>query len=154
MYHADLIGGLASKIARRPPVVWGIRHSNLDPRYSKRSTILTMKACARFSRLLPRRIVSNSQTALDLHVALGYDASKMTLIPNGFNLERFRPDPDARPSVRKELGLDSEFESAARKELKILKRELVAIQKNLDERLDKAARAYQAISNHKSEETT
>src|SRR5262245_49497493 len=33
MYHADLVGGIAAKMASpRTPVIWGIRNGNLNPR--------------------------------------------------------------------------------------------------------------------------
>ncbi len=48
MYHADLIGGLAAKLAGGIPVAWNIRHSDLDANANKRSTFWTIKACAGF----------------------------------------------------------------------------------------------------------
>ena len=105
MYHADLLGGLAARFVGRPPVVWNIRNSTLDPETSKRSTRWTVAACARFSRRWPTRIVSCSENARDVHVNLGYDAAKMTIIPNGFDLSLFHPDADARQSLRTELNL-------------------------------------------------
>jgi glycosyltransferase involved in cell wall biosynthesis len=39
---------------------------------------------------------------------LGYDINKFILIPNGFNLEFYHPDPDAYRSVREELRLDGD----------------------------------------------
>lgn len=105
MYHADLLGGLAARFAGRPPVVWNIRNSTLDPVTSKRSTRWTVNACARFSRRWPVRIVSCSAFARDVHVNLGYDATKMTVIPNGFDLSLFHPDAEARFSLRAELNL-------------------------------------------------
>ena len=108
MYHANLLAGLAAKFARSPPVIWGIRQSNLDPRLSKRSTILTARLCARLSTRLPARILCCSAVARDVHVALGYAPEKMAVIPNGFDLERFRPDGEARIAVRRELGIGLE----------------------------------------------
>ena len=105
MYHANLLAGVAAKFARSPPVIWGIRQSNLDPRLSKRSTILTARLCARLSTRLPARILCCSAVARDVHVALGYAPEKMAVIPNGFDLERFRPDGEARIAVRRELGI-------------------------------------------------
>jgi len=32
MYHANLVGALAARVAGNVPVVWGIHHSVLDPR--------------------------------------------------------------------------------------------------------------------------
>ena len=103
MYHSDLVGGLAARLAGGIPVVWGIRQSNLDPEASSRLTFLTMKTCALLSRWLPDRIICCSEASRQVHTALGYAAEKMVVIPNGFDLETCRPDSVARESVRKEL---------------------------------------------------
>ena len=105
MYHADLIGGLGARLAGDIPVVWGIRNSDLSGGESKSLTRLTMRICARLSRWLPERIVSCSEAARDIHIAAGYVAEKMVVIPNGSDLETFKPDEGARESVRKELGI-------------------------------------------------
>lgn len=105
MYHADLLGGLAARLAGIRGVAWCIRHSNLDPAQNKRSTLWVMKACSVLSGWLPRKILVCSERARSIHVAAGYRADKMVLIPNGFDLERFCPDPAARGAVRAELGL-------------------------------------------------
>jgi glycosyltransferase involved in cell wall biosynthesis len=105
MYHADLVGGIAARLAGNAPVVWGIRNSNLDVVRSRRSTRWTVKLCALLSRWVPRRIISCSETARRIHAGLGYDAGKMVVIPNGFNLDLYCPDVKAGVSVRLELGI-------------------------------------------------
>lgn len=105
MYHADLVGGLAAKLARSIPVAWNIRQSNLDPAHNKRLTLWTAKICARLSRPIPARIVCCSDAAARIHREMGYAGDKMVLIPNGFDVEGFRPDSDARVSARTELGI-------------------------------------------------
>jgi glycosyltransferase involved in cell wall biosynthesis len=105
MYHADLIGGIAARLAGVSAVAWCIRHSNLDSRANKRSTLMVAAACARLSRWVPRRILLCSDTARRVHIDHGYDAGKMRVIPNGFDLAQFQPDEPARVSVRQELGL-------------------------------------------------
>ena len=105
MYHADLVGGLAAKLAGGIPTVWNIRHGKLDAGDHKRTTILTAQACARLSRTLPTQIVSCSRAAVKLHADRGYDRDRMLVIPNGFDVNAFRPDPEARRAVRQELGL-------------------------------------------------
>jgi len=106
MYHADLIGGFAARLAGRIPVAWNIRHSTLDPSRDRRTTILTARACALLSRAVPQAIVCCSNASKQTHERLGYDASKMIVIPNGFDTERFSPDPGARGRIRAELGID------------------------------------------------
>lgn len=103
MYHADLLGGLAAKLAGSIPVAWGIRHSNFSDQSSRKLTIYTMRACAQISRWLPARIVCCSEASQRVHTELGYATSKMIVIPNGFDLHAFKPDPAARESVRAEL---------------------------------------------------
>ncbi|MGH7964573.1 MAG: glycosyltransferase, partial [Candidatus Binatia bacterium] len=108
MYHGDLIGGLAAKLAGRIPVAWNIRHSTLDTKEGKRSTYWTVQACAWLSHWLPTRIVCCSESSRQIHAALGYAANDMVVIPNGFDLAAFKPDQAARLSVRGELGIPAE----------------------------------------------
>ena len=105
MYHSDLMGGLAARLAGRIPVVWGIRHSNLDPKGNKRTTIWTAKTCAWFSRWLPVKIVCCSEASKRVHTALGYDPDRMAVIPNGFDLNLFKLDLEEGTLVRQELGI-------------------------------------------------
>lgn len=105
MYHANLMAGLAAQLAGRPPVIWGIRQSDLDPRISKPSTIRVAKMGARCSRWLPVKIVCCAENARIVHEAMGYSPDRMLVIPNGFDLDRFRPDAGARQALRRELGL-------------------------------------------------
>jgi glycosyltransferase involved in cell wall biosynthesis len=108
MYHADLIGGLAAKLAGGIPVAWGIRSSNLSKHGTRRLTIYTMKMCAQVSSWLPTRIICCSESSERVHAALGYPPQKMIVIPNGFDLSAFKPDPVARESVRAELHIPSD----------------------------------------------
>ena len=105
LYHADLLGGLAARLAGGPRIFWGIHNSTLDATHSRRTTRWTVAVCAKLSGWIPDGIVTVSQGARDLHVSAGYDPTKFTLIPNGFDVTTLRPDPDARREVREELGL-------------------------------------------------
>ena len=108
MYHADLLGGIAARLAGCRNVIWCIRNSNLSKAENKRSTIFAAKACAILSNWLPSYIISCSVRAKEVHIELGYCADKMHVIPNGFELDRFTPNPTARDSVRSELGLPTD----------------------------------------------
>ncbi len=108
LYHGDLVGGLAARLAGIEAVAWGIHISQLDAPQSKKSTLATVKAGALLSRFVPKRIVCCAQSALELHEKIGYDPAKMVVIPNGFDLSQFQPDPRARSSLRKELGVPNE----------------------------------------------
>ncbi len=106
MYHADLLGGLAARMAGVRALAWGVHHSNLAPELNKRATLVVVKACAWLSRWVPRAILTCSERSRSVHVAAGYSAHKMVLITNGFDLTRFVPDAAARSSIRAELGLE------------------------------------------------
>lgn len=107
LYHANLVGGIAAKLAGGIPVIWGIHQANLDPAVNKRSTMMAIRAGARASRGLPSTVVYCAHAAESAHRASGYRPRRMTVIPNGFDLVRFRPDHTAREKIRKELGLSS-----------------------------------------------
>lgn len=104
MYHSDLLGGVAARLAGIP-VLWNIRHSNLDAGVNKKMTILTARLCAVLSRFVPHRIICNSETARKVHARLGYRDQLFEVIPNGFDANTFFPDPAASREVRRELGI-------------------------------------------------
>jgi glycosyltransferase involved in cell wall biosynthesis len=104
LYHADLLGGLAARLAGVNAVCWGIRSSNLDSDKTHWTTRAVRQVCALMSHTIPRRIFLNSETASRIHAAQGYAAEKMTVVPNGFDLSRFRPDEGARLRIRAGLG--------------------------------------------------
>ncbi|MBN2428725.1 MAG: glycosyltransferase [Deltaproteobacteria bacterium] len=108
MYHADLIGGLAAKLAGNIPVVWNIRHSNLESLVNKNTTLLTARCCALLSKKLPAKIICCGEVPRIVHVENGYDASKMVVIPNGFDLSSFKPNPGSRERIRRQLGLPTD----------------------------------------------
>ena len=108
MYHANLVGALAARLAHDVPVVWAIHHNALDPRVDKRRTMLVNRACAFLSRKFPAHIVCCSEASLRIHKKLSYDAEKLEVVPNGFDLEQVKPDPTARVSVREELGIPAD----------------------------------------------
>lgn len=108
MYHADLLGGVAARLAGQISIVWGIRHS--DPRTQGYGllTVPTVKLCARLSRWIPKRIVCCSEASRQAHVAFGYTADKMLVIPNGVDLAALKPDPEARRVTRQALEIPIE----------------------------------------------
>lgn len=105
MYHADLLGGLAARLAGCNKVVWGLRNSDLSWAFSSRSTFMVAKACAWLSKGLPKRILTCSVRARAVHIGLGYQADKIHVIPNGFDLTAFQPSESAHHSLRAELCL-------------------------------------------------
>ena len=95
---------VARTIRNRPLIAWGVRSSGLDlNQYSKR-----VKWAMRLEKWLSKfadRIITNSQAALEEYRQSDYPYSKLSHIPNAINVERFKPNPNARKSVRQELGI-------------------------------------------------
>jgi glycosyltransferase involved in cell wall biosynthesis len=108
MYHADLLGGIAARLSRVAPVVWGIHHTPCASEPLKRVTRFIMRVNSALSSVVPARIVCCAHASQTAHRALGYAADRMVVIPNGFDTDAFCPDPTARTSVRCELGVGPE----------------------------------------------
>ena len=105
LYHADLAGIMAGALARRPKIVWNIRCADLDPADHPRFLPLLLRTLALVSRY-PAAIICNSTAGRHAHGQLGYTPRRWEIIPNGFDTGLFRPCPDARIDLRRELGLD------------------------------------------------
>lgn len=108
MYHADLLGGLVAKHITHCPIVWNVRHSNLEPTVNSWRTRFIVRLCALLSSHIPTRIIYNSHAGEKIHTQLGYAAEKTVIIPNGFDTDLYRPDMQAKLDVRNELGLSSD----------------------------------------------
>lgn len=104
LYHGDILGGLAARLTGTGPVSWGIHHGNLDPDYNRPGILRLAQVGARLADWIPEKIVCCSESARQVHAARGYPIDKMIVIPNGFDTERFFPDPSAPAAVRRELG--------------------------------------------------
>lgn len=102
MYHADVVGGVITRLAGMTPVIWNVRNASLEVGIAGLSTRILARVSAVFSWLLPTAIISNSQKAVGVHQALGYRLTKFVVIPNGYDLSRFYPDFTARHRIRKE----------------------------------------------------
>lgn len=107
MYHADLYALLALWLSGRRRLTrlyWGVRCSDMDMRRYGIVLRLTVRLCALLSRSTDG-IVVNSRAGAHIHRRLGYPARRMTVIDNGFDTEKFRPDAEQRRAMRRALGL-------------------------------------------------
>ncbi len=108
MYHADLLGGMAAKLAGVRHVIWHIHNTDLSPSRVRRMTRVVVRALGVLSHSMPDSIISCSQRAIDVHVGeWGYAAERMRLIPNGVDTATFAPSVEARLGVREEFGFDA-----------------------------------------------
>jgi glycosyltransferase involved in cell wall biosynthesis len=89
MYHADLLGGYAARKAGITNVNWGIHNLYIKLKISNIPTIIVRTLSAMFSRSIPRNIICCSKPVLDYHKYLGYDCSRLVLINNGIDTEKF-----------------------------------------------------------------
>ena len=103
MYHADLLGGLAARLAGHAQVIWGIRSTDMLAGTS-RSTGLVRRACALLSHWVPRVIVCAAEASRRAHEAIGYDRRRMVVIPNGFEVESLHVSVAHRQELRAACG--------------------------------------------------
>lgn len=104
LYHADLLGLLAGRLARVPRIVWNVRCSNMDMRRYSRLSAWVLRGLA-WASSRPAAVVVNSEAGKQAHIALGYRPKRWQLIPNGIDCEQYRPDPSLRAAARRALGL-------------------------------------------------
>jgi glycosyltransferase involved in cell wall biosynthesis len=106
LYHADLIGGVVAKIAGVKRIIWGVRTTELDS--GSKLTAWIRKLLARLSYVIPTKIVCVAEASRKKHIALGYDASKMVVIGNGFESEQLQSSLQQRAELRSSVCLKDE----------------------------------------------
>ncbi|HZW12293.1 MAG TPA: glycosyltransferase [Noviherbaspirillum sp.] len=107
LYHADMFGGLAARLAGNRNVIWGIRTTELTAGDS-RITVLVRKICAWLSRWVPNTIVCVADAARRAHARVGYDSGRMIVVPNGFDLSRLVAEEDQVNLLRTQCGFTSD----------------------------------------------
>ena len=105
LYHADLAGLLAVKIwGGSTRLIWNVRGSAVDRGARSVLTAAVVRLLALLSGV-PDAIVVNSDRGRQDHQRMGYHPARWVTIPNGFDVEQFRPDPMAGRDVRRELNI-------------------------------------------------
>ena len=105
MYHGNVASFLLKALfAKKTKVLWNIRHSL----HILREQPVVLRFLIRLGAFLSKSchgIIYNAGISAKQHAAMGYSPQKEIVIPNGFDLERFRPDPRARKKVRGDLNV-------------------------------------------------
>jgi glycosyltransferase involved in cell wall biosynthesis len=108
MYHSNVLASTAGWMTDRDiPVLWNVRHSLHDIKKEKLLTQLVIW-WSKWSSSTPETIIYNSAVSARQHENIGFEPSKTRVIPNGFDLEKYRPDPIKRACIRAELGISDE----------------------------------------------
>lgn len=104
MYHADFLGGLAAKSIGVKNIIWGIRTTDVSQGASK-LTVYLSKLCAKLSYIIPNTIICAAQVSKSYHIGIGYDKTKMIVIPNGFDLEALHATKEQGLAIRRQNDL-------------------------------------------------
>jgi len=98
LYHADLLGGIAARLAGITNIIWGIRTTEL--RRGSYSTAIIRRICALLSNVIPKKIVSVAYSAQRRHIDLGYNSKNMIVIGNGFDTSIKASNDRSRKEIR------------------------------------------------------
>lgn len=106
MYHANLFGYVVNLLCHKK-LLWGIRRGKIIKGKDKTLTIMITKVCAFFSHFVDK-VIYCADESRKFHEAIGYDAKKSIVIPNGFELDRFFRSIPERKSFREKEGIGNE----------------------------------------------
>lgn len=107
IYYADLLSLWALELSGRRSVTrlyWGVRCSDMAPEKYRRALRWAIATAAR-SAGRPDAVVANSFAGREAHRRLGYAPRAFPVIPNGIDINRFRPDAAARAELRAQWGI-------------------------------------------------
>ncbi len=105
MYHANVLSVLCNLFMKnRIPICWNVRHSLHDYIHERPSTRATIRLNAILSRFATA-IVYNSRVSCEQHSRFGLHGKCSIVIPNGFDIDSFAPDPEKKTRMRRQLGI-------------------------------------------------
>lgn len=97
---ANIVAAAIRPFAPQLRLVWSIRASDMDlTRYDWLHRVAYLFEC-RLSRM-PDLIIANSSSGRDFAVRNGFPAGRISIVRNGIDTERFRPNPALRKHQRR-----------------------------------------------------
>lgn len=105
----NLLAAALRPFLPRHSLVWSLRASNMEPSSYDRLSRLALRLEPAFSRI-PDLIIANSAAGRTHALARGFRDARIAVVPNGIDLDRFRPPtPGIRASARARLGLREDW---------------------------------------------
>jgi glycosyltransferase involved in cell wall biosynthesis len=106
---ANILTVLLKPFCPTVKIVWGLRASNMElERYGWVEQVQSWVECklSHFADL----IVVNSHAGFDFAARKGFSQDKMVVIPNGIDVDQFRPDPVTRKEMRQAWGIPEDMQ--------------------------------------------
>jgi len=103
MYHADFLGGIASKLAGVKSIVWGLHSTYLDRKTTPLNTQILVRINKLLSYYVPKKIICCATSAKLFHDEIGFASKKTTVVPNGYDISKFSINEELRLSIRDEF---------------------------------------------------
>lgn len=104
MVHANLLLSVFSA-SKAATLIWSVHAVQYQ---LKASTRALEHVCMVLSHFVPKRIVYPSAAARKIFESAGYSRRRSIVIPNGIDLDRFRPDEARRDAVRTSLDVGTD----------------------------------------------
>jgi glycosyltransferase involved in cell wall biosynthesis len=101
---ANILAALLKPFCPPARIVWGIRASRLELDHYGWMNRIQLWFESKLS-VLADLIIVNSKAGFDDAVRRGFSRNRMIVIPNGIDVHRFCPDPDARSRTRQAWGI-------------------------------------------------
>jgi len=109
MYHGDIVATVAvflfDPMRRKVKLFWNVRQTLYDINSEKIQTRWLI-VLGRWLSFFPHSIIYNSNLSAEQHCNVGYLSKKTKIIPNGFDLQKFKPDQQHRQQLREELKIN------------------------------------------------
>lgn len=95
------LGNLVAQLTRRGPLIWNLATSGVPAKRTSRLIHSLARRCS--SRI--ELAIGNDQRVVDFYQGAGFRCRRFAVIPNGLDTRRFRPRPETRSALRRELDI-------------------------------------------------
>lgn len=104
MYHAELLGSLAARSAGIDKIIWCVRSTDIET--GSKVTLQIRRLNSLLSKYIPSKIIYAAQKSRVVHEAIGYNDKIGEVIPNGYDLQHYKPSTLVREQVRNRLSIN------------------------------------------------